>query len=104
MCIQRFLVDHLLERIYPTWLRWTLTVGNTFIYPTKLDKFQRVTFQGRRWNWIDPLKEENANSRALLNRTTSRHQICRQQGLDYDDIQEELKREEADFPAPAEQV
>lgn len=93
MCIQRFMIEQVLERIYAQWLRWTLTMGITFINPSNYDRFMRFSFQGRRWGWIDPLKEEKANETALNNGTTSRHQICRAQGVDFEQIVEERRKE-----------
>lgn len=98
MCLQRFMIERILDRIYGAWLKWTLTMGITFISPSNYERFMSYRFQGRRWDWIDPVKEETANKIALENRTISRHEICRRQGMNYDDIQEELDREAADAP------
>jgi lambda family phage portal protein len=94
MCIQNMIIEHVLNRVYAEWLRMTLSMGITFINAGNYDRFMRFAFQGRRWSWIDPAKEEAANKMALENGTTSRHQICRAQGVDFDQIVDERKKEE----------
>jgi lambda family phage portal protein len=92
MCIQRFIIEQVLDRIYAQWLKWTLTMGITFIAPGNYDRFMRYTFQGRRWQWVDPAKEEAANKLALASSTTSEFEIARRQGRDFEEIVAERKR------------
>lgn len=47
--------------------------------------------------WIDPLKETKADSEAIANRTTSRHQIARRMGRDWMEILDELSIEEKEL-------
>lgn len=47
----------------------------------------------RRWPYVDPSREAQADQLALESRTTSRTRICSRQGDDWADIEEELKNE-----------
>lgn len=49
--------------------------------------------------WIQPLQETKADVEAIGARITSRHRICKRQGLDWSDIEDELETEEARIAA-----
>ena len=92
MCMQQFIIDHLLKPIYKDWLKWALTKADTFLSATSYKKFMRISFYGRRWDWIDPLKEEAANNKGLINNSTSEIAIARKSGRDFEDIVAERVR------------
>jgi len=50
----------------------------------RFEKFARPVMNGRRWAWVDPQKDQEANATALAQRTTSRIDIVAQQGGDID--------------------
>lgn len=59
--------DDFLHRVFMRWLEYALLNG-ALITPsgrplpaTKFDKFAVHDFQGRRWPWVDPVKDANAN-------------------------------------------
>jgi len=47
----------------------------------------------RKWPYVDPYREAQADTIQLENRTTDRRDICSRQGRDWRDIDEQLKRE-----------
>lgn len=51
-------------------------------------------YQGRRWAWVDPQKDGNANKLAIDNRLKSRSQIMRESGDDPESVWREIQREE----------
>ncbi|MCK5312917.1 MAG: phage portal protein [Desulfobacteraceae bacterium] len=55
-----------------------------------------VTWQMPGWPWVDPLKDSKAAAQDLDNGITSRRKLCRERGIDYDEIVEDLKNEEND--------
>lgn len=50
----------------------------------------------KRWPYVNPLQEANADKVQLENRTTDRRIICARQGLEYSDVAEQLKEESGD--------
>ena len=58
------------------------------------DYVDAASWQPRRWQGIDPLKEENANEMRLKNRLTSRRRIIMERGDDPDEIAAEIELEE----------
>lgn len=106
-CLQDWLIDAFLQPLYQEWLALALLRGDiTFpvsgkaIPADKLGKFaEAARFQGRRWKWVDPAKEEAANEKALANRTTSRTRLAAEAGDDWQDILAEIASEEAALEA-----
>lgn len=58
----------------------------------------------KRWPYVDPLKEANADARELKSRTNTRDLICDRKGLDFDDVNNQLIKEDAAIPVAEPQV
>lgn len=62
---QTYLIDHLLTPVYEEWLDWMLLSGQLPVSPQEYAKnpeaYQRHVWVRPGWDWIDPLKEANAN-------------------------------------------
>ncbi len=96
--IQDWFIGAYKERIYKNWLSNALlngaiksVVGNP-LPAAKQDKFMAHAFLGRRWSWVDPLKDVQSNIEALDNGLVSPYEIAAQQGLDADDMLDDIKR------------
>ena len=59
----------------------------------KLDKFKACNWQGRRWSWVDPLKDINAHKEAVALSVKSRRDICTEMGLDFEDVIAQIEQE-----------
>ena len=69
--------------------------GNSLPF-AKLKKFQKVEFRPRRWPWVDPLKDVQADVLAIKNRLTTRGKVIAENTSDeYADIIKETAMEEA---------
>jgi lambda family phage portal protein len=103
--LQQFFISAWCEQVYPEWLQMALLMekirvpargGGTIALPfTKIDKFKQVAFTGRRWSWIDPKAEVDANAVAIGQKLKSRSEVIREMGGDPDDVWAEIQREEA---------
>lgn len=96
MVIQKWMVSAYLIPTFIDWLEAGLLAG-TILGPTgmplpssKLFKFRAHTWQGRRWSWVDPLKDIEASLTAIRAGLNSPQQVAAQMGLDLDDIMEAL--------------
>jgi lambda family phage portal protein len=83
----------------PVFLMWlqsflSLSVSGS-LPPSKLEKFAEHEFRGRRWMWVDPMKDINAAEKAVKNGWKTNTQIAADYGTDYGDNIEELKREQS---------
>jgi lambda family phage portal protein len=107
MGLQDWFNESFVMPVYSEWLAGALLTGAiTFgisgnaLPADKLQKFLNASrFQGRRWSWVDPLKEADANEKQLANKLTSRTRLAAEQGEEFDDILDELAQEDAAITA-----
>ncbi len=96
--IQNFLIEHLHEPVYEAFLEMAILSGNLVLPISKFEKFNQPGFRGRRWAWVDPQADAQSNAIAVaMGWKTNRHVAeDMDNDMDYDEIQEELKSEEAE--------
>lgn len=98
MVIQDAIIACVVTQVYEEWLGDALMQGliklpNGSVLPaTKVDKFRAHSFQARRWPWVDPLKDMQANVMAIDNLLASPQQIAAQQGRDIVDVLDDIQR------------
>lgn len=95
---QDWFISCFLERVYANWLKSALlkgsikTTNGNSLPAAKRDKFVAHEFLGRRWSWVDPLKDVQANNEAMLMGLASPYSIAAQQGADAEDILDDIAR------------
>jgi lambda family phage portal protein len=98
MTIQSWFIDSFLKPMFTEWLsiallKGQITLPNGSTLPAgKLDKFTAHTWQGRRWQWVDPLRDIQASLLAVKNSLQSPYVIANQMGLDLSDVMRDLAR------------
>jgi len=103
MEIQQIVIDAFLYGVHMDMLKMGLAMGaivmenGSALPATKIDKFSAHTWQGRRWPWVDPLKDINAVIAAIKANVDSPQRIAAQQGRDIEDILDDI----AEFRAMA---
>lgn len=105
--LQGWFIDSLVMPIYREWLASALLRGDIrlpatgrALPPERLTKFvDASSFLGRRWQWVDPLKDAEAEKALLAAGLTSRSRIAAKQGNDFDEILAELADEQAKIAA-----
>lgn len=81
--------------VFLMWLKSFLGLAVSGTYPAeKFPKFAEHEFRGRRWMWVDPMKDMNAADMAVSRGWKTNAQVAADLGTDFDDNVEELKREE----------
>ncbi|MEO7066262.1 MAG: phage portal protein [Rhodanobacter sp.] len=96
MKIQKWLITQLLVQVYEDWLdmailRSAILLPNGSALPlAKKQKFVEHLWQGRRWQWVDPLKDMAAHVLAIENGLASPQQVAAQQGRDIGEIIDDL--------------
>jgi lambda family phage portal protein len=92
MVLQDWFAESFLRPVFAEWLRWSLTLG-AIRYPAgaalpiaKLDKFTDHTWLGRRWGWVDPLKDIEAARLSIKTGIASPQMIAAQNGVDVADM------------------
>jgi len=107
MALQEWVIDAFMRPIYERWLkvqlfRGSLTVPSTSgaprpLNPDREEKYRQVSWQPRRWSWVDPLKEMAANEKAFGLSISTIFQLIREQGLDPEEVLREKAREKKFF-------
>ncbi len=92
--IQRFDIDTAERPIFEAWLEMSLLTGAIPLPLAKFEKFNKPHFSGRRWSWVDPKKEVEANALAVANRFTSYARIFDDAGMDLEEVWTEIAEEE----------
>jgi lambda family phage portal protein len=90
------------QPVFAKWLEISLLNGslkNPFTGQSlpfsKLAKFQQAEFRPRRWPWVDPLKDVQADVLAINNRLTSRTKVISENTADnFEDIIRETANED----------
>lgn len=96
MRLQTWWIEWVTEPIYRRWAAYAIRSGriaraNGDSLPLdRLDAMTEASFQGRRWPWVDPLKDLQANALALKLRTKSVSAIIRESGQEPADVWDEL--------------
>lgn len=113
--LQNWMVESFLRPLYEDWLTWQLRLGTIEVptrnglRPLNADQYQKYTavhFQGRRWQFNEPLKEEQARKLGIDNFMRSPIRELQDQGLDPEEVVKDFIRwremlQAAGFQMPA---
>lgn len=94
---QQFLIEHFETLVFNEWLELNLLNGvlNPLPY-SKLAKFLNCDrWQARRWHWVDPTKDANANEIMVRNGWKTNTMVTSEQGGNYEDNLNDIAKEEA---------
>jgi lambda family phage portal protein len=84
--IQAFDIDYAETVIFENWLEMALMSGALGLPLSKLDKFNKKIFQGRRWAGVDEIKEVTAAALRVANGFSSDQRECADKGFDFEEI------------------
>jgi lambda family phage portal protein len=94
--LQSEMMAHLKTPIFTAWLKSFLALEASGSMPAaKYDKFIEHEFRGRRWMWVDPMKDMNAAKMAVENHWKTNTDVAADLGNDYTDNLETVAREGA---------
>ncbi|QFU04583.1 Phage portal protein, lambda family [Pseudoalteromonas sp. THAF3] len=98
--VQNWMIENILDEIFDRWLEASL-LRDVLVMPSgktlnsaHIDRYRARAFAGRRWQWVDPLKDISAHEKALTLKIRSRSSIIREQGDDPADVWREIAEEE----------
>lgn len=96
--LQNWFIRCFIRPVFEEWLVSALALRAIKIGTRPLvrppEEYMAAHYQGRRWAWVDPQKDGNANKLAIDNRLKSRSQIMRESGDDPESVWREIQREE----------
>jgi len=80
--------------VFRAWLRSFLAYSVSGGLPlSKHDKFSEHEYRGRRWMWVDPMRDMNAAQKAVENHWKTNTDVAADIGNDYEDNLEVMARE-----------
>ena len=93
--LQRWQIESLCQPVFNAWLPQSLLAGGitnpngTPVPARRLDKFSRVSWQPKRWQWVDPKKEMDSYREGLALKILSPQQVIQDMGTDPDQVLED---------------
>jgi lambda family phage portal protein len=97
MLIQEWFAEAFLDRVHAEFIKAALSFGQIALSTgstlplAKIDKFSQHAWQARRWEWVDPLKDIEADIAAINAGLKSPQSVAAKLGLDYEDLLVEIK-------------
>lgn len=83
-----------LDRVYREWVRMVFLTGAVQLDArSDLSRFLQVRWVPRGYPWVDPLKETDSSVAGIQAGLTSRHLTCSEQGVEVEDVFQDLARE-----------
>jgi lambda family phage portal protein len=92
--VQHWVIRNLHKRVYAKWLEAALLTGAVKLGTRSTAPFMDVEFSPRGWQWVDPQKEAVGNGALIGLGLTSRTKVCREQGVEIEDVFADLAREQ----------
>lgn len=92
MELQNWFIEYCCIPIYERWLQMATLSGKLTVNGS-LEKYQSINFQGRRWTWVDPLKDVQSNIEAIKWGLKSRTECVSEAGGDMEDTLDMLAAE-----------
>lgn len=86
--LQQWLIESLIEPVFEKWLEYSLLAGKiknargNALKADLIERYSNVSWQPRRWQWIDPSADVAAAEKSKNNMLTSPGRLIREQGLD----------------------
>ena len=93
--LQTWFSEQFCEPVYQAWLNAIIGTRLLDLPAANQQKFESVVWQPRGWAWVDPLKDVQANAKAVELGVQTRAEIAAGSGRDLDDMLEQLAIEKA---------
>ncbi len=91
--LQADFIDMLCTPLFKAWLHSFLSLAVSGNYkPEDYERLEEHTFRGRRWTWVDPMRDVNAAAVAVAHHWKTDAQVAADYGCDIDDNIEEAAR------------
>ena len=96
--LQGWMIESFMEEVFSggeiNWLKRAFLSGRLDpLSFSDYDRYDAATWRPRGWKWVDPSKDIKAQKEALGSQLTSRTRICNEQGIDIEDLFDELAYE-----------
>ena len=93
---QKFFIAEVVRPIFEAWVPMAILSGQLDVPMSLVDDIvdqEAANFRGRRWPWVDPTKDVEANEAAVAAGFTSNTDVCAENGKDFEKVTASLGRE-----------
>jgi lambda family phage portal protein len=90
MMLQGWFIRKQRRRLFSAWLESAMLAGKIRLPFAQLAKFNAPVWIGRRWKWVDPMKDVNAALLEINNGLSSRRAKIAEGGGDIDEVFDDL--------------
>lgn len=80
---QEALKSQLCVPVYNEWLKWAMTTGVLPFPMSDFERYAEVSFVGKRWQWVDPLKDALSNEKQVSLLSKSLQDVAAESGRDF---------------------
>ena len=94
MGTQGWFIEHFLDPLFREWLSYALLSDALQLPATKETKFRAIEWKPRRWSFVDPLKDVQANVIAVQNGFKSRRGVVAEAGGDFEAVVDEISQDQ----------
>jgi lambda family phage portal protein len=95
--LQTFFIQHCHERVFGAWLEMAILSAQVTLPMSKFDKFNSPKFRGRRWEWVDPQKDAQADAIQVGMGWKTNAEVIEDRGGDPEEVWAELALEQKLF-------
>lgn len=102
--LQNWYIKAMARPLFEKWLeiamlKNVIKINDTPLKIERMDRYKNVNFVGRRWEWVDPLKDIKAKKEEIELGVNTRARVIRERtSEDPEDIFDEVEEEEKRFP------
>jgi lambda family phage portal protein len=93
-CLQRFLIEQLLAKIFKAWLECAVMAGAVPLPFSQIEEVcKSIVWRPRGWSYVDPTKETQSALASIDGGLTTRRKELGDLGIDYDEFLDEVEAE-----------
>jgi lambda family phage portal protein len=90
---QTLIISHLATPVFEAWMQTAMLTGALDLPASKFSTFNVPTWHGRRWGWVDPMKDVQATILSIKAGLSTHAKEAAEQGDDINDMWTELAAE-----------
>jgi len=88
--VQQWFTDSFVSPVFESWLESSILANHFPFNINRFDKMNAPQWKPRRWAWVDPLKDLQANVQAVEAGLKSRRSIVAESGGDVEDVFDQI--------------
>lgn len=92
--VQKWFVNRFHKKVYRAFLETAMMSGQLDLPTAKPENYHSVTFRGRGFKYVDPVKDMNGYIMGLSHGLYTHEQICAEMGTDYEENIRQLAKEQ----------